>query len=289
MLIAITLLMTTLTTKAQQQGIEFGIFSTNPNDYQIDKMKIQHYFTTWNDKELDQTRNQINMLNLSGKQALLTVEPWPEYGEWNSRELFLTNIVEGRYTNHIARLCTYIQSNFNRNIILRWGHEMELTDVSIYPWVSKDNNLFIQAYKKWVDTCKQYTNKVSFMWSPSGNNGNEKYYPGDNYVDIIGFSWYSYPAYEWYSYNTILDFGTIMDWKYNKLKQYNRPIIAAEFGMAEQNKTNIKNELYNQQNIKNKYPLLQSIVFFSDRTQSWIPNVISAPDWTIDSQFLRGL
>jgi beta-mannanase len=274
---------------SQAFPIEYGIYSTNTTQYDLGNMKINHYFTTWHDNDFNQTKQQITRMNNNGKTALLTVEPWPKYNEdWN-RELFLTNVRDGKYTANIANLCTYIQTNYNGKIILRWGHEMDLYSSSRYPWATGNTNLFIDAYRKWVDTCKMYTSKGLYMWSPAANWGNDRYYPGNGYVDYIGFSWYSYPAFEWYMYGRILSFGEIMDWKYNVLKQFNKPIIAAEFGMAEQNKTDVQSRLLNPYQLKNQYPLLQSIILFSDHTESWIPGVISSPDWRIDSEFLKRL
>ncbi len=287
LLISFILIIPSINSLSQQTSIDFGIHSTESSQLSLSNMKINHYFTTWHDNESNQTKQQITRMNNNGKTAMLTVEPWPKYSE--GKDVFLANIRDGKYGSDIANLCSYIQTNYNGKIILRWGHEMDLYQTSRYPWATQDGNFYIDAYRKWVDTCKQYTTKGLYMWSPAANWGNEKYYPGNGYVDYVGFSWYSYPAYEWYMYGRILGFKEIMDWKYNVLKQFNKPIIAAEFGMAEQNKTDIRSRLLNPQQLKNEYPLLQSIVLFSEHTESWIPSVISSPDWTIDTNFLRKL
>lgn len=276
-------------------NIDFGLYSSNSKDYQTKNLKIYHNFTTWHPRDFAQTKDAITTLNKlsrtnSSLTGLLTIEPWPIYGEGQNRELLLNNIINDKYSSNIKQTCSFIEKNSKAPISLRWGHEMDLYESSIYPWTTSNGELYIRAYKKWVDTCKKYSKKSKFVWSPAGNNGNEKYYPGDNYVDSVGMSWYSYPAFEWYSYGQrILSFNHIMNWKYHALKQFNKPIMIAEFGFAEGNKTNIYESLLNSEKIKREYPLISSIILFSDHTPSWIPGVISSPDWRIDRKKLDSI
>jgi beta-mannanase len=294
---SVVLAFTSLATPTTTNRIEFGIYSTNPEHYQLDNFSIHHYFTTWHPREDQQNReiikkinSTVNNPNLNAKSGILTIEPWPVYNEGNDRVKLMRNIAAGGYTREIINLCTLIEKQAKTNITLRWGHEMDLYESSYYPWAISDTALYIRAYKKWVDTCRTYTSKVRFMWSPGGETGATRYYPGDKYVDYVGMSWYSYPAFEWYMYgNQILTFKQHMDWKYNNLKSLNKPIIAAEFGAAESGKTNVLQTLKNRETIERDYPLLSAIVLFSDHTPSWIPGKISTPDWRLDTQYLKTL
>jgi endoglucanase len=295
-LIFTTLLLTSSMSYTQNTDtIQYGIFSNNSNHYLFNNLTIHHYFTTWNKKEDSWTKNAILSFNKASKRnqyfttGLLTVEPWSEFDEGQDRLKLMNNIANGLYEERIQNICEFIQSNLQTNIILRWGHEMDLYQSSRYPWAINDHNLFKKAYTKWVDTCRKYTSKAKFMWSPAGNINNINYYPGDNYVDYVGMSWYSYPAFEWYSYNKILNSEEIMNWKYNELKQFNKPIMIGEYGMAEQNKTDALQFTKNKNILKSNYPLIHSIILFSDYTESWIPSVISSPDWRIPDSYLKEL
>jgi beta-mannanase len=275
--------------------LQYGIYSNNKSHYSLKNLTIHHYFTTWHTNENKVNKDYIQRFNQAAKDnpdfqmGILTIEPWPMFGEGNNRDLLLNNILKGKYDKQILNLCNIINQFSQTNIILRWGHEMDLYASSRYPWASSNSGLYVKAYKKWVDTCKQYTSKAKFQWSPAIIIGHENYYPGDQYVDYIGMSWYSYPAFEWYTYKKILSFDNIMNWKYNSAKVYNKPIIATEFGMAETNKTDVLNKLLDKKNLIKKYPLLQGIILFSDHTESWIPNVIATPDWRLDSEYLSRL
>ena len=185
-----------------------------------------------------------------------------------------------------------MEANSNKDIFVRWGHEMELFETSRYMWASKDSELFVRAYKTWVDTCRMFTKKIKYTWSPAGNKGQENYYPGDSYVDNIGFGWYSYPAYEWYSYKKILTFNEIISEKYNRVKIYNKPLIIAEFGIAgnKKEKTTMIDSITNYKRntgktLEETFPLITDIIIFAeDKTESWLENIIEAPEWALTTE-----
>lgn len=277
--------------------IVFGIQGNNKNLYNYQNLSISHHFTTWNPKETNRTLDLIKGFNKTYKSssnriksAMLTVEPWPAFGDYD-RAQFLTNIGNGMYDGLTKTFCQNIEKNSTSTIALRWGHEIDLYDSSRYPWAVNKPELYIKAYRRFVDICRKETKKASYIWSPSGNKGNNRFYPGDKYVDIVGMSWYSYPEFEMQIYKRVLGFDEIMDWKYNELKGYNKPIMAAEFGIAGtwEHKYKMYSNLNRSDLLKKKYPLMHSYVLFSDKTESWMPGIISEPDWTVDNRILRGL
>ena len=294
-LIVITILITTFLkgkTDLKNKPISIGIFSKNGLDYDLPNLKSKHIFTVWGKEYDDKKEEYFNIFdkNISPDEPnILTVEPWPILGENSNRDLLLTNIRDDKYHGVIKQLCTSIESKSKSKIIIRLGHEMELYETSRYPWASKNSELFKQAFQKWVETCKQYSKKILYMFSPASNNGQEKYYPGSEYVDYVGMSWYSYPAYEWYTYKEVYNFYKIMDDKYPRLVQYNKPIIAAEFGVAGtmDHKKEMLSIIKYKQELKNRYPNLVALTLFNDVTESWVPNKIELPDWTIPQEIIK--
>lgn len=274
--------------------LTIGLYSKDDKDYDLSNFKSKHVFSVWGKEFDDNSNNYFEIYNKNVDNEvpnILTLEPWPQYQENADKDLLLSNISNDKYHDQIRHLCTSIDTNLKSKLIVRWGHEMELWETSRYPWASKNYQLYIRAYQKWVDTCKIYSKKILYMWSPASNNGQQQYYPGSQYVDYVGMSWYSYPAYEWYSYKKVNSFYEIMNDKYNRLKGYNKPIIAAEFGVAGDynNKKYVIDILKNKQDLKLKYPNLVSIILFKDKTESWVPNVIESPDWVIPQELLVGL
>jgi endoglucanase len=299
-----TILTTTLTSNqfvnpSPSRPIVFGIHSIDDNHFKYQNLSISHYFTTWNRERngsnkriLDKLNNSYyNSSNARIKSGLITVEPWPEFGEGDNRVLFLENIVKGMYDGHTRTLCGMIQRSSVATVGLRWGHEVDLYESSRYPWAVNKPELYIKAYRRFVDVCKRSTFKATYIWSPNAELDNQRFYPGNNYVDMVGMSWYSYPAFEKYSGGPIQSFNQIMDFKYNNLRGYQKPIIIAEFGVAgsAEHKAKMYQSLYDPQKLKTKYPYLHSIVLFSDRTPSWVPNVVEAPDWTVNQDILKSI
>jgi endoglucanase len=275
--------------------IELGVLSSEVSQYDLENNDIDHHFGVWGNVDKAKNIAHIDEFNKSNqrriakynkpKTSLLTVEPWPMFKE-DTRKGLLMNIAQGKYKTIIQDFCKIMDKIDSKKIIVRWGHEMELNESSRYPWSYNEPDLYVNAYRKWVESCREVTSKVAYNWSPAGNVGQEKYYPGDKFVDTVGMSWYSYPEYEKASYNSILTFKQIMDDKYGRVSRFGKPIIAAEFGMAGtlEQKNEILRPLSDLKAVKAKYPLLDGIVLFSTKSESWIPGKIGDPDWRLTDQ-----
>jgi mannan endo-1,4-beta-mannosidase len=80
-------------------------------------------------------------------------------------------------------------------VVVRLFHEM---NGNWFWWGTQaygGSNSYIKMYKRAVDYIKARTDYALFAWSPnypfnSGNNAGTNYYPGDNYVDVVGVDMY---------------------------------------------------------------------------------------------------
>jgi endoglucanase len=118
------------------------------------------------------------------------------------------------------------------------------------------------------------------MWSPSGSHPVKNgFYPGADYVDHVGCSLYSFPAWDIRYFGFARTFQQIMDVNYRNLKLFNRPIVAAELGSAKGDTQAawVKDALLRAPD----YPLLKALVYFNaPDSASWgygLPN----PDFGI--------
>lgn len=286
----------------ETRTVNFGLFSQDKEDYKINSMSIIHEFTVWGPNFKKKNQDYIKTFNTLGeasrkvnrnkpKTPLITLEPWPLLGEDTNREQLLRNIAIGEYDFAIKEFCYTIQKNSFYTVTVRWGHEMEMGNNSRYPWALDNPELYISAYRRWVDTCKSVTRKVKYMWAPAGLAGQEKFYPGNSYADFVGFGMYSYPAYDIYSLGREFGFDELLNDRYYRMNTYNKPLVIAELGIAGsgENKNNIINKLRDNRILRERYPLLHSIVLFSDKTESWVPNVVEEPDWRLNREQLIGL
>jgi hypothetical protein len=109
------------------------------------------------------------------------------------------NIIAGQRDAQIRDIANYI-AQVNRPVFLRIGYEFDGA------WNAYNQTSYINAYKRIVDIIRQNAGAAKWLvtvWqsctSPIDDNidgGRENlgaYYPGDNYVDWVGMSWFLLP------------------------------------------------------------------------------------------------
>ncbi|WP_075602132.1 glycosyl hydrolase [Saccharicrinis aurantiacus] len=94
------------------------------------------------------------------------------------------------FNAELDEIITTINTDLNFPVVFRLFHEM---DGDWFWWGSKATNhsaaLYNDFYKYAVNYIKARTNLVLFAWSPN-SEVQEAYYPGDDYVDVVGFDIY---------------------------------------------------------------------------------------------------
>jgi hypothetical protein len=166
-------------------------------------------------------------------------EPW----YWSDHtKVTLKDIIAGKWDQYIDSWAKGIKE-FGHPIYLRVGHEFNMEG---YPWgiVNNDKNpeTYIKAYRHIVDIFKkEKATNAKWVWAPMNYsfpdepwNDWTKAYPGNDYVDWIGFD-----GYNW---------GTTQSWSDWQALKYlfrdqvriahrlwpGKPIMIAEFASAEQ-------------------------------------------------------
>lgn len=101
-------------------------------------------------------------------------------------------VANGTHDEYINRLADFLLSLGKRPVFLRIAYEFDGE-----PWNHYDKESTIKAYKRIVDICraKGVTN-TAYVWQSTGfmspNDGDlESWYPGDDYVDWLGFSFFN--------------------------------------------------------------------------------------------------
>jgi len=114
--------------------------------------------------------------------ALVTIEPFPKRGDQTP---VLDLIVQGERDAEIRRLAGVVRDAAPQVVLVRWGHEMDLS--GLYPWSANHPDLYQEAYRRVVETFRaEGAHNARWVWSPVGNEGLEAYYPGDDVVDYVG-------------------------------------------------------------------------------------------------------
>ena len=234
---------------------------------------------------LEDLTSDLEKIKKLNRIPILTIEPWPYRDYEGDANMFLHEIKLGAYDSVIDGICSEV-SKYGDKAYIRWGHEMELPNLR-YAWSNKNTARYIDAYRHFVDRCKLNTSNALYMWSPSGEWNAENYWPGEDYVDVIGLSLYSFKEWDEKNIGYQRSFKELMDGKYSHVGKYNKPIIISEMGVTGDGEYQY-NWLKDARASFSSYPLLYGVVYFNTYRGDdlWDKDLI-APDWRIDSEKLN--
>ncbi len=236
------------------------------------QFSIIHIYAAWGDKSEQRfPLTRVNAINELGSVPIITWEPWltdfdddlhSHLKEKESRSKNgLKDISEGSYDFYLEKWVHDLKL-FEQPLFIRMGHEMN--DPYRYPWGPHNNEPahFIAAWKHIVDYFRNAgIDNVIWVWSPHIAYGLfEQYYPGDEYVDWIGVGTLNYGTVatwsQWWTFDEI--FGI----HYEELNQFNKPIMATEFGSLAVGGDRVKWYKDAFCEFPEKYPELKSMLFF---------------------------
>jgi beta-mannanase len=236
----------------------------------IGAISLENKFMAWG-KDAKSFGQLIDGVIEKKRLPVITIEPW---GLVDGEDYNFQNLQGQVYKTAIQDICKTVQQR-GKKVILRWGHEMEQVG-SRYPWASNDADGFKSAYKFFVNTCRNETKLAEFMWSPAGQANLTNYYPGPEYVDVIGLSTFGYPEYEEKEFGNKLSFEDTFGERYKRVEKYGKDVYLAEFGVAgdqvyqkkwmSQAKKAILDPL--------KYPNLRGIIYFhGGDAKPWVDGI----------------
>ena len=210
---------------------------------------IEMFFTGWpSNKVPDFPVDKCNEIDANGAVPHITWMP-----QVPGSPFPLDAILNGSYDNYITVYAVRVKT-WGKPLFIRLGHEFN-GDWYTYgganngggtldgfgdPTKADGPERFIAAYKRVHDIFESISvDNVAWVWCM--NNGSapnatwnvpEAYYPGDEYVDWIGFDGYNFGTTQtWSGWNS---FSTIYNSMYQKFKTYNKPIMIGEFASVEQ-------------------------------------------------------
>jgi hypothetical protein len=236
---------------------------------------INHNFVGWSP---DWTP-MLSTLSAGGRIPLVTWEAWDN----GSVGAPLTDIIGGTYDSMITARAQAVKS-FGQKFFLRWGHEM---NGNWYPWDGANNGAdlaatttFISAYQHihdlfvaagatnalWV-FCPNDVSVPSDSWNQWQN-----YYPGDAYVDWMGFDGYNWGTVQ--TTSTWQSFPTIVSQIYSTLTAKGKPIMIPETASTELGGDKAAWIAGILPSLKTMFPGIKALVWFQMNKET---------DWRIDS------
>ena len=202
----------------------------------------------------------------AGKIVQLTFQTYYQKGD-NRGVLYA--ILRGDYDKEIERYAQEIK-DFGKPILFRLNNEMngDWCPYSSYHH-SKDTDIFIAVWRYFYDKFQEEgADNLLWVWNPNGEdmpgfawNNALLYYPGDEYVDIVGLTAYNTGTYyrgeKWTSFD---DLYRPLYFQYANLSA--KPLMITEFGSSSSGGDKIA-WLQDMFTRIPKYPRLKQIIWWN--------------------------
>lgn len=263
----------------------FGVYDPNGAFTDDSQVGIEHLFLPWEDVALE-TLYDADAYALERKRdVIVTIEPWTWTRDArNTPQILINGIRNGDYDGNMQAICS-ILSEFKSPVTVRWAQEME-DKSGQFIWANWEPSIYINAYRRMIDVCRAEAPEIQVMWSPLGNEGLKNYYPGDDYVDVIGLSVFGLQAWEKSILGREQSFKDIFEPRYNRVVGFGKPIIVAELGYV--GDVNYVKSWENtvRQNYP-EFPDLEAVVYFNQKEVHPWPNQFGFPDWQVSEQIVE--
>lgn len=262
----------------------FGAYDPDGDFSEDSDLLIEHLFLPWEDVFLPSLADADSYALERDRALLVTLEPWTwSRDERNTPQYLLAGIEGGIYDDNMRVICEALDT-LESPVTLRWAHEMD-DDRGQFIWASWTPEQYIGAYRRMIDVCRDSAPDVTFMWSPLGDEGMEAFYPGDDYVDLVGITVFGLQAWDQAKYGRDRRFEDIFAPRYERAATFGKPVVVAELGYVGR-ADYIESWENAVRQPEGDYPALAGVVYFNyPEVHSW-PDGFGRPDWRIGRRTL---
>lgn len=264
--------------------IPFGVYDP-PGDFQSDTdVQIEHLFLPWEDVYLPSLLDADRYALERNRAMLLTIEPWTwNRSERNTPQRLNAGIQSGEYDHYMRDICEVLDQ-MDSPITIRFAQEMD-DYTSQFIWSGWKPENYISAFQRMIGICREAAPRINVMWSPLGYENMASYYPGDEYVDLIGLSVFGFQQWEQDIVGRALTFEDIFAPRYERAAQFNKPIVVPE--LAYRGNAEYIQQWENDIRQRNpRFPNLVGVVYFNQREVYPWPDNYGLPDWRIQERTL---
>ena len=265
--------------------LPFGVYDPD-GDFSIDgQVVIEELFLPWEDVYLP-SLNDADAYALERNRALLvTLEPWTwSRSERNTAQYLRRGIEAGSYDANMKAVCDVL-GTLKSPVTLRFAHEMDDRSGQ-FIWSGWEPQVYISAFHRMIDVCRASAPNITVMWSPLGDEGMQAYYPGDDYVDLVGLTVFGLQAWDQAKYGHDRTFDEIFAPRYERAAAFGKPVVVAELGyVGKLDYVKMWENSVRQE--KPQYPSLVGVVYFNQHEVYPWPEGFGAPDWRVKNQVLK--
>ncbi len=257
--------------------LPFGVYDPFGDYSEVTGVATEHLFMPWEDVFLPSLAQAEINTKARNRTVLATVEPWTcTRDERNTPQALQKGIADGTYDETMRTVCKSL-ATLDVPMTIRWAQEMD--DASgQFIWSGWDPKTYIAAYRKMVDICRVEAPKAKFMWSPLGNETMASYYPGDDVVDVVGLTVFSFQPWEEATLGKAQSFDDIFAPRYARALQLNKPIVIAELGYIG-DLAHVTEWDDSVRSTATKYPELTAVNYFNHQEVYAWPDGFGLPNW----------
>jgi endoglucanase len=264
--------------------VPYGVYDPDGDFANDTDVVIEHLFLPWEDVYLPSLNDADAYAQERSRALLVTLEPWTwSRSERNTAQYLRRGIFDGTYDGNMRAVCDVL-ATLKSPVTLRFAHEMD-DDNGQFIWAGWNPDDYIAAYRKMIDVCRASAPNISVMWSPLGDEGMEDYYPGDDYVDLVGVSVFGLQAWDQAKYGHDRTFDEIFGPRYERAAAFGKPVVVAELGyVGKRGYVEMWDGSVRQD--KPEYPNLVGVSYFNQPEVYPWPEGFGMPDWRVKNQIL---
>jgi endoglucanase len=254
-----------------------GMYTTEPRNESWLGIDLEHQFMSW----IDPSGPKKLKVFLAGSKTrkrvpLVTLEPFPKPHPDGADQDLLADVLSGQYDENLDKIKQVLKAH-KGTVLLRFAHEMDKPGQ--YAWAWREPDKYIRLYRyvhSMLNTAGQ--NQIRWVWSPIGRRGAEAFWPGTDYVDLIGLSVYASRA--WTEDGSLPSFSELMRGKRWLHTRFKKPVIVAEVGVSgssDDQKVWLREAIDN----RSRFPELCGLVYFQAQQPRWMPLPTGHEDWRL--------
>jgi beta-mannanase len=156
-----------------------------------------------------------------------------------------------------------------------------------FTWSDWRPDVYISSYRRMVDVCRRVAPQAKFMWSPKGDEGLQRYYPGDAYVDVIGLSVFGLQKWDQDKFGRARSFSEVLQPGYQRVLPFNKPIVVAELGaVGEQAYVDAWNAEARDAALP-QFAELTGVYYYNQKEVAAWPDGYGLPDWRVGNNVVN--
>ncbi len=260
-------------------GPKFGVYDPW-GDFKDEKgVSTEHLFLPWEDVDLSTLPQADAYAFARGRKIMITIEPWSWAKEWNVSRAELSHLILTGQRDDNMRAILKVAAAFKSPVTIRWAQEME-NPYGRFTWSNWKPEDYIAAFKRMVGITREMLPKAHIMWSPRGQKNLVHYYPGAQYVDLVGLTVFGYDKFDVMQFGGPRTFAESVKQGYDLTVGYGKPIWVAELGY--EGATDYLAKWVEDVTARNpQFPHLEEVVYFNDKEVWPWPHNLGYPDWRV--------